>query len=152
MSYSQDPSKNFNTTTAIVVTGWFFAGVLFIFSPYLKFQMSGATTHLPREQVILGIFLAFGSGAGLLSRLPWKREDVSWGLELIGWPIVCAGWGMYVFFSMWERYPSILGLIFGVSFILACSHRFMVIIRIARCTRRNVRRLQEEVLKRKGGK
>lgn len=149
MSAAFDQEKYFSTTAAIVVFAWGVWGVLGIIDGLLPtFDTNPSIVQAPVSEVVLGILWLVGSVLALMSRLKWRREDVTWGLELWAWPILAAAWVMYSAFVTVGTPPAWSPMVMGIAFFVACVHRFRLTIRVAYRTRQEIRKMDNDAMDR----
>ena len=129
-------------SVVLIVASWWVCGALILISGiYPAFRVNPAIVEEQWSQIVLGLLLNLGSGIIVCSQFPWKNVQVSWGMELLGWPMLTGAWVLYTLFVLGSGpwwYPVTL----GVGFALGATLNFFEIWQYARTTRRNIAELE----------
>lgn len=135
----------------IVVVGWLGAGLTLIVGRIFEVDVNPALMSTVRnQQLILGLLLVVGSGLMIAAGFRWLEVSTTWRLELLGLPILIAGWILYTisiaFPPQWDQVtPAAFPIVVGISFVSACAVRLRDVIFTIKRTRRNVAALPPEV-------
>ena len=134
--------RQLNRSVVIIVASWWVYGTLLIISGiYPAFRVNPAIVEEQWSQIVLGLLLNLGSGIIVRSRFPRKNGLESWGMELLGWPMLTGAWVLYTLFVLGSG-PWWSPVALGVGFALGTALRFFEIWQYAHTTRRNIAELQ----------
>ena len=134
--------RQLNRSVVIIVASWWVYGTLLIISGiYPAFRVNPAIVEEQWSQIVLGLLLNLGSGIIVRSRFPRESGLESWGMELLGWPILTGAWVLYTLFVLGSG-PWWFPVALGVGFALGTTLRFFEIWQYARTTRRNIAELE----------
>ncbi len=131
--------NGFSRPALAIVAGWFLLGLALLadagVDQVLTPELQGADAAC---QSVVGAFLALGAMAVVASAFHWEAKSTAWRIELLAYPLLTAGWGLYGVSAILVDPARLAPVILAASSVAACLIRVLEVIGIIRRTRVNV--------------
>lgn len=131
--------NGFSRPALAIVAGWFLLGLALLadagVDQVLTPELQGADAA---SQSVVGAFLALGAMAVVASAFHWEAKSTAWRIELLAYPLLMAGWGLYGVSVILVDPARLAPVILAASSVAACLIRVLEVIGIIRRTRVNV--------------
>ena len=140
-------SGRLQSSVIIVLWGWMLAGVSLLLSPLFNVHevnpaLIGADNWV---KLVIALLLILGSCSILLSGKAWKKSTTSWKYELVGLPLLIAGWGFYTTSIFVLNGLTLFPIFLGIGHMLAGVARLRSLVSEKTEARMNVEILIERV-------